>query len=141
VVGHLHATLHKHRLVDGVHLGDGLDDGGVDGLGAAQDGGHLDGQVGGGRLVDGGGVAGHVGCLAQVNLLGDDGGGLVDGGHAGGLGVHRVGGGHRHSGRGGGQGRSAPGGQGCARPPGVGQGSRRSQVRGSAVGAAQEEGQ
>jgi len=69
-------------LVDFLH---GLDNWGVDSLGSPEDSWDSNGQMRGGRLDDPGGVAGHVVGLAEVDLLGDDGGGLVDGGDSGGL--------------------------------------------------------
>merc|ERR1719420_761730 len=75
VIGDLHTPLDVHGLVDGVDLGLLVDDGGGHGLATAEDGGHLDGEVGGGGLVDGGGVAGDVVGGAIVDLLGDNGGG------------------------------------------------------------------
>lgn len=98
IIGDLNTPLDIHGLVDGVDLGLGLNDGGVDGLGSLKDGGDLDGEIGGGGLVDGGVVSGHVGGLAIVDLLGDNGGGLVDGGHTLGLGLGAVGGGDRDGG-------------------------------------------
>ena len=49
--------------------------------------------MGGGGLQDPGGVSGHVVGGAEVDLLGDNGGGLVDGGHSLGLGLGDRGGG------------------------------------------------
>ena len=66
-----------------LHLVDLLldgDDGSVDSLSSPEDGGDGDGKVRGGWLDDPGGVAGDVVGLAEVDLLGDDRGGLVDGG-------------------------------------------------------------
>jgi len=59
-----------------------LDDWGVDGLGSLKDGWDGDGEMGGGGLQDSGGVAGDVVGGSIVDLLGDNWGGLVDGGHA-----------------------------------------------------------
>merc|ERR1712223_1630388 len=64
-------------LVDLLH---GLDNGGVDSLGSPEDSWDSDGKMRGGWLDDPGGIAGHVVGLAEVDLLGDDRGGLVDGG-------------------------------------------------------------
>merc|ERR1712133_337839 len=97
VIGNLNTSLNIDRLVDGVDLGLGLDNGGVDSLGSLEDGGDLDGEMGGGGLVDGGVVSGNVAGLAIVHLLGDNRGGLVNGGHTLSLGVNRVGGGQGDS--------------------------------------------
>ena len=91
IIGDLNATLNIDGLVDGVDLGLGLDNGGTNRLGATENSGDLDGEMGGGGLVDGGGVAGDEAGLAEMNLLGDNGGGLVDGGHTLSLGVNGVG--------------------------------------------------
>merc|ERR1712123_268430 len=42
--------------------------------------------MGGGWLVDPGGISGHIAGLSKVHLLGDNWGGLVDGGHSSSLG-------------------------------------------------------
>ena len=86
VVGHLNATLNKDGVLHLVHLDLLLDDGGVVGDGSLEHGGDRDGKMGGGGLEDPGGVAGDKAGLAKVHLLGHHGGGLVDGGHALGLG-------------------------------------------------------
>jgi len=57
-----------------------LDDWGVDGLGSLQDSWDGDGEMRGSGLQDSGGVSGDVAGLSQVDLLGDNWGGLVDGG-------------------------------------------------------------
>jgi len=67
-------------VLDLVDLSDGLDNWGVDSLGSPEDSWDSDGKMRGGWLDDPGGVAGHVVGLAEVDLLGDDRGGLVDGG-------------------------------------------------------------
>merc|ERR1712223_594720 len=64
----------------------GLDNGGVDSLGSLKDSWDSDGKMRGGWLVDLGGVSGHIAGLAEVHLLGDHRGRLVDGGHASTLG-------------------------------------------------------
>ncbi len=102
IIGDLDPPLDGVGLVHHMGLLDGLDDGGVDGDGSLEGGRHGDGQLGDGGLVDARGVAGDELGLAEVQLLADDGSGLVDG--LGGHTVHRrggVGGGHAH-GRGGG---------------------------------------
>merc|ERR1719468_404800 len=93
VIGGLNTTFNIDRLVHGVDLGLGLNDGGTNGLGATENSGDLDGEMGGGGLVDGGGVAGDIVGLSEMNLLGYNGSGLVDGGHTCSLGVNGVGGG------------------------------------------------
>merc|ERR1719435_458214 len=50
--------------------------------GSLEDSWDSDGKMRGGWLVDLGGVSGHVAGLAEGHLLGDHGGGLVDGGHS-----------------------------------------------------------
>jgi len=104
IIGDLNTSFNIDRLVHGVHLDLFLDDGSTNTLGATEDGGHLDGEMGGGGLVDGGSITGHIAGLSKVDLLRDNRGGLVEGGDALSLGVHRVGGGQRHSGGGSGYG-------------------------------------
>ena len=157
VVGHVNTTLHQDRTLHVVHLDLLLDDGGVVGDGSLEDGGHADGKMGGGGLDDPGVVAGDKAGLSQVDLLGDDGGWLVHGGHAGGLAVGGEGGGGRgghvvdwvgHHGAGlervGGQGRGS-GGLGVRhRVSGVATDSQvvgsKSQVLGSRHGTGQDKG-
>jgi len=67
-----------------------LDNGSVDSLGSLEDGGDGDGKVRGGGLEDPGGVSGDVAGLSEVDLLGDDRGGLVDRGDSRGLAVGGV---------------------------------------------------
>merc|ERR1719471_1170372 len=55
------------------------------GLSSLEDSWDSDGEMGGGGLVDLGGVSGDVAGLAVVNLLGDNGSGLVNGGDTGAL--------------------------------------------------------
>ena len=57
IIGYLDTSLNIDGLIDGVDLGLGLDNGGVDGLGSLEDSGHLDGKMGGGRLVNSSGIA------------------------------------------------------------------------------------
>jgi len=80
VIGSIVRLVDKDWLLDLVNLLNGLHNGGVDSLGSPEDGGDGDGKVRGGWLDDPGGVAGDVVGLAEVDLLGDDRGGLVDGG-------------------------------------------------------------
>ena len=109
VIGHLHALLHGVGLVHNMRLLDHADDGGVGGHGALEGSGDSNGQPGGGRLVDGGGIAGDERGLTEVQLLADDRGRLDDGlrggsGHmSGGIGCrhrHRGGSGDGHGGGG-----------------------------------------
>lgn len=93
IIGDLNTTFNIDGLVHGVDLGLGLNNGGTNGLGATENSGDLDGEMGGGGLVDGGGVAGDIAGLSEMNLLGYNGGGLVDGGHTCSLGINGVGGG------------------------------------------------
>jgi hypothetical protein len=115
VVGGVHIDGHGHRddviLEDGDVIRDGDlaldqdggldivdlgllgDDGGVVGNGPLEDGGHSNGEMGGGGLEDPGVVSGDVAGLSEVDLLGHDGGGLVDGGGAHSLCGSGVGGG------------------------------------------------
>jgi hypothetical protein len=93
VEGGIVRLVDEDGVLDLVNLLHGLDNGGVDSLGSPEDGWDGDGKVRGGGLDDPGGVAGHVVGLAQVDLLGDHWGGLVDGGDSGSLGGGGVGGG------------------------------------------------
>lgn len=86
VIGDLNATLNQDGVLDLVDLNLLLDDGGVVSNGSLQDSGDRDGKMRGGGLEDSGGVAGDEAGLAEVDLLGDHGGGLVHGGHTGSLG-------------------------------------------------------
>merc|ERR1719483_741890 len=86
VIGDLNATLDQDGVLDLVDLNLLLDDGGVVSNGSPQDSGDRDGKMRGGGLEDPGGVAGDEAGLTEVDLLGDHGGGLVDGGDTGGLG-------------------------------------------------------
>jgi hypothetical protein len=78
VIRDLNATFDIDGLVDGVDLGLGGDDSGVDGVGSSEDGGDGDGEMGCWGLNDPGGVSRHIRGLAKVDLLGDYWGGLVD---------------------------------------------------------------
>ena len=80
VEGGIVRLVDEDGVLDLVNLLHGLDNGGVDSLGSPEDGWDGDGKVRGGGLDDPGGVAGDVVGLAEVDLLGDDRGGLVDGG-------------------------------------------------------------
>jgi len=93
VIGDLDTSLDIDGLVDSVDLSLGGDDGGVDNMRATEDSWDSDGQMGCGWLDDAGGMTGHVGSLAIVDLLGHDWLRLNDGGDTGSLGVGGVGGG------------------------------------------------
>jgi len=80
VIGSIERLVDVDWVLDLVNLLHGLHNGGVDSLASPEDGGDGDGKVRGGWLDDPGGVAGDVVGLAEVDLLGDDRGGLVDGG-------------------------------------------------------------
>jgi len=90
VIGSVVWLLDEDGVLNLVDLLLDLDDGSVDSLGSLEDGGDGDGKVRGGGLEDPGGVAGDVAGLSEVDLLGDDRGGLVDGGDALGLAVGGV---------------------------------------------------
>jgi len=93
IIGDGDLALNKDGSLNVVDLDLGVDDGSIDGLCSLEDGGDLDGEEGGGGLDDPGVVARHIAGLSVVDLLGDDGGGLVDGGGACALGQGGVGGG------------------------------------------------
>jgi len=80
IIGGINLALNKDWALDVVDFSLGLDNGGVDSLGSLEDSWDSDGKMGGGWLVDLGGVSGHIAGLAEVHLLGDHRGGLVDGG-------------------------------------------------------------
>jgi len=82
IIRGINLALNKDRALDVVDLSLGLDNGGVDSLGSLEDSWDSDGKMRGGWLVDLGGVSGHVAGLAEVHLLGDHRGRLVDGGHS-----------------------------------------------------------
>jgi len=69
IIGDLNTSLNIDRLVYGVDLDLFLDDGSTNSLGATEDGGHLDGEMGGGWLVDGGSITRNVAGLSKVHLL------------------------------------------------------------------------
>merc|ERR1712038_1071529 len=79
IVRGINLALNKDRALD-------VDNGGVDSLGSLEDSWDSDGKMRGGWLVDLSGVSGHIAGLAEVHLLGDHRGRLVDGGHASTLG-------------------------------------------------------
>jgi len=82
IIRGINLALNKDRALDIVDLSLGLDNGGVDSVGSLEDSWDSDGKMRGGWLVDLGGVSGHVAGLAEVHLLGDHRGRLVDGGHS-----------------------------------------------------------
>jgi len=86
IIRGINLALNEDRALDVVDLSLGLDNGGVDSLGSLKDSWDSDGKMRGGWLVDLGGVSGHIAGLAEVHLLGDHRGRLVDGGHASTLG-------------------------------------------------------
>jgi len=86
IIRGINLALNEDRALDVVDLSLGLDNGGVDSLGSLEDSWDSDGKMRGGWLVDLGGVSGHIAGLAEVHLLGDHRGRLVDGGHASTLG-------------------------------------------------------
>jgi len=86
IIGGINLALNKDWALDVVDLSLGLDNGGVDSLGSLEDSWDSNGKMGGGWLVDLGGVSGHIAGLAEVHLLGDHRGGLVDGGDSSTLG-------------------------------------------------------
>lgn len=85
VIRSIEGLVDEDGVLDLVNLLQGLDNGGVNSLGSPEDSWDSDGKMRGGRLDDPGGVAGHVVGLTEVDLLGDDRGGLVDGGDSSGL--------------------------------------------------------
>merc|ERR1711962_1067193 len=86
IIRGINLALNEDRALDVVDLSLGLDNGGVDSLGSLKDSWDSDGKMRGGWLVDLGGVSGHIAGLAEVHLLGDHRGRLVDSGHASTLG-------------------------------------------------------
>merc|ERR1712228_408837 len=68
-----------------VDLSLGLDNRGVDSLGSLEDSWNSNWKMGGGRLVDLGGISGNIAGLSIVNLLGDNWCGLVNSGDSGSL--------------------------------------------------------
>ena len=92
IIGDLNTSLNIDRLIDSVDLGLGLDNGSIDGLSSLKDCGDLNGKMRGSGLVDGGIVSRDIRGLTIVNLLGDDGSGLVNSGNAFTLGLSLVGG-------------------------------------------------
>lgn len=85
VIRSIERLVDEDGVLDLVNLLHGLDNGGVDSLGSPEDSWDSDGKMRGGWLDDPGGVAGHEVGLAEVDLLCDDRGGLVDGGDSGSL--------------------------------------------------------
>lgn len=85
IIGDMDLPLNVDGLVDNVGLLHGLDKGSVLLDGSAEDGRDLDGEHGGGRLDDVDGLARDELGLAEMELLGDNGGLLMDGGGGGSL--------------------------------------------------------
>jgi len=98
IIRGINLALNEDGILDIVDFSLGLDNGGVDSVGSPEDSWDSDGKMGGGWLVDPGGISGHIAGLSKVHLLGDNWGGLVDGGDSSSLG----GGGVRGRGSGGG---------------------------------------
>jgi len=86
IIRGINLALNKDWALDVVDFSLGLDNGGVDSLGSLEDSWDSNGKMRGGWLVDLGGVSGHIAGLAEVHLLGDHRGGLVDGGDSSTLG-------------------------------------------------------
>jgi len=86
----INLALNEDGILDIVDFSLGLDNGGVDSVGSPEDSWDSDGKMGGGWLVDPGGISGHIAGLSKVHLLGDNWGGLVDGGHSSSLGCGGV---------------------------------------------------
>jgi len=82
IIRGINLALNKDWALDIVDLSLCLDNGGIDGLGSLEDSWDSNGKMGGGWLVDLGGVSGHIASLAKVNLLGNNRGGLVDSGYS-----------------------------------------------------------
>ena len=87
VIGGIEWLVNEDGVLDLVDLLLDLDNGSIDSLCSPEDGGDSDGKVRSGGLQDPGGISGDIAGLPKVDLLGDDWGGLVDGGDALGLGV------------------------------------------------------
>jgi len=86
IIRGINLALNEDGILDIVDFSLGLDNGGVDSVGSLKDSWDSDGKMGGGWLVDLGGISGHIAGLSKVDLLGDNWGGLVDGGHSSSLG-------------------------------------------------------
>merc|ERR1712128_349294 len=80
IIRGINLALNKDGILDIVDFSLGLDNGSVDGAGSLKDSWDSNGKMGGGWLVDPGGISGHMAGLSKVHLLGDNWGGLVDGG-------------------------------------------------------------
>jgi len=80
VIGSVEWLVDEDGVLDLVDLLLHGHNGSVDSLASPQDSWHGDGKVRSGGLQDPGGVPGDVAGLAEVDLLGHDGSGLVDGG-------------------------------------------------------------
>jgi len=87
IIWGINLTLNEDRILDVVDFSLGLDNGGIDSVGSLEDSWDSDGKMRGGWLVDLGGISGHIAGLSKVHLLGDNWGGLVDGGDSSSLGV------------------------------------------------------
>ena len=85
IIRGINLALNKDWALDIVDLSLCLDNGGIDGLGSLEDSWDSNGKMGGGWLVDLGGISGNIAGLSIVNLLGDNWCGLVNGGDSGSL--------------------------------------------------------
>jgi len=86
IIRGINLALNEDGILDIVDFSLGLDNGGVDSVGSLKDSWDSDGKMRGGWLVDLGGISGHIAGLSKVHLLGDNWGGLVDGGDSSSLG-------------------------------------------------------
>merc|ERR1712123_131695 len=86
IIRGINLALNEDGILDIMDFSLCLDNGGVDCVGSLKDSWDSDGKMGGGWLVDPGGISGHIAGLSKVHLLGDNWGGLVDGGDSRGLG-------------------------------------------------------
>lgn len=68
----INLALNKDGILDIVDFSLGLDNWGKDSVGSLEDSWDRDGKMGGGWLVDPGGISGHIAGLSKMNLLGDN---------------------------------------------------------------------
>merc|ERR1719244_440012 len=83
IIGDVNLALNQDRGLDIVDLNLFLDNWGIVGNGSLEDSGDSDGKMRGGGLEDPGVVARDIAGLSKVDLLGDNGGRLVDSGDSG----------------------------------------------------------
>jgi hypothetical protein len=93
IIGNLDTSLDIDGLIDSVDLSLGGDNGRVDMVGTTENSWDSDGEMGCRWLDDAGGMTGHIGSLAVVNLLCHDWLRLNNSGDTGSLGLGGVGGG------------------------------------------------